>query len=303
MSDCLVTKLKGVVNDDNIGHMGDIHIPFSKSVTGNAATNFTTNAEKPFSVVVVGDGNILDSGGQSLGKTHTYAGGVAANIYLDENVNEVILRAGYGITSVSCTADIYKTTGTLLITDIAKQRKITVLSVRGRTGLTIRGALSDLSALTAIKELAVMDQDNVTGDLSDVKFAKSLVSLVLSNCPNIGGDISALSELNLLTTINIGYSTAFYGDLSALSPSVRYISSTRGGVFTWVKGRDTSSPIPRMIDVNLGSYVDAALINLAQCVNTETTRSISLIGTRTSASDAAVATLQSMGWTVTVTEA
>lgn len=303
MSDCLVTKLKGVVNDDSIGHMGDLRIPFVQNPTGTVNTNFTFIAKTGFTVLVEGAGNLLDSEGQSLGKAHSYAAS-GEKIYVDQDVSEVIVRAGYGLTQVSASgATVNKSTGKISLKSLAKYRSLEYISFRYPMGLTADGKLSDLKPLTGLRELTLTDVSTVTGDLSDLKFAKNVVTLAFAGCANIGGDVASLSDFKNLVTLTINYASTYYGDLSAIGPAVKYIASEKRNVFTWIKGRDASYPIPRMINVNLGSYVDAALINLSQCFNTDTTRSISLYGTRTSASDAAVAKLQSMGWTVTVTEA
>ena len=51
----------------------------------------------------------------------------------------------------------------------------------------------------------------------------------------------------------------------------------------------------------MGNYIDAMLINQAKCqASTSSNKTISVNGTRTSASDAAIQTLQSKGYTVSV---
>lgn len=76
--------------------------------------------------------------------------------------------------------------------------------------------------------------------------------------------------------------------------------------FTW-SSRSTSAPIMMLQDVKMGEYIDAMLINQAQCVYDSDNyssqpwhRTIEVTGTRTSASDEAVNTLKNYGIIVKV---
>lgn len=115
---------------------------------------------------------------------------------------------------------------------------------------------------------------DVYGDISNIT---SDVENIFLSGTNIGGELSGLTSENCL----------FYNN----------------GQFTWKNTRPSSKKIlPLIGTTNLGDDVDAMLINQANCV-VGTNKTISVLGNRTSASDAAVATLQQKGYTVSVTPA
>ena len=96
------------------------------------------------------------------------------------------------------------------------------------------------------------------------------------------------------------------GDLSKMPKSFLYMSATIGMQdLTWATNRPSDAKIISMNYINLGSYVDAMLINQAKCTAVDSTdldfgfqKIISVYGTRTSASDEAVQILKEKGYTV-----
>ena len=92
------------------------------------------------------------------------------------------------------------------------------------------------------------------------------------------------------------------GDLAILPDVCNEVATyfDKGSVFTW-STRPSSAYIIALGGAPLPSNVDKMLQDQAQCkVGTPTKKVISVIGTRTSASDAAVATLQQKGYTVSI---
>ncbi len=133
-----------------------------------------------------------------------------------------------------------------------------------------------------------------------------LEALVGGTFKNLEGDISKLSSLKRLNFIWLP-TAKVNGDLATL-PAHFYFISTEGDVsFTWGTRPPTSSIIaisgaPRI------DNVDKMLKDQAQCVSAAPSgnvqhKIISVKGTRTSASDAALSTLQGKGYTVSVTPA
>lgn len=168
----------------------------------------------------------------------------------------------------------------------------------------IQGSISSLQKLTALTSL-VLNGTNVSGNISVLKNLTALQGLVVDN---ISGDISNLKGLNNLSAIKSSNST-LNGDLATLPPNVTFLSLNKcTTTFTWGE-RPSSSKIVAMEGNVVISNVDKMLQNQAQCQAAITSSSntwektIACIGTRTSASDAAVQTLQSKGYTVSVTPA
>ena len=98
------------------------------------------------------------------------------------------------------------------------------------------------------------------------------------------------------------------GDLATLPANCRFASLDRNMKFTWGT-RPTSSKITAIEDSPTISNIDKMLQDQAACqasINSDDLpyyKAITATGTRTSASDAAVQTLQSKGYTISITPA
>jgi hypothetical protein len=129
--------------------------------------------------------------------------------------------------------------------------------------------------------------------------------MLLSNTQiPLTGEISALSTLSKCNTISLQYSK-LTGDLAILPNACCevYLYYNKGSVFTW-STRPSSAYIISLGGASLYSNVDKMLQDQAQCqVGPTANKTISATGTRTSASDAAVTTLQQKGYTVSITPA
>ncbi len=186
----------------------------------------------------------------------------------------------------------------------------------------------DISALAG-KNIGIVSLNStaVVGDISNLKNSSSLSMLHISNSA-ISGDISVLSDKNNLTFLAIGNSALYgdisafrnkpnikelglkklncTGDLAALPDNILFIDNTGGsGKFSW--GTSTRQNILAMLNIKTDD-VDKILIAMANMeakfISTDSWyHTISLIGSRTSASNTAVQTLQSKGYTVSITPA
>lgn len=116
---------------------------------------------------------------------------------------------------------------------------------------------------------------------------------------NLVGELSGLISKDGIAKIAItsDYVTGSV-DISKSAKSLNYLYSGNN-TFTWETERNSDSFIITLPYANMGNYIDAMLINQAKCkASTESTKKINVAGTRTSASDAAIQTLQSKGYTV-----
>ena len=189
--------------------------------------------------------------------------------------------------------------------------------------------MKNLTALTTLN----LDNTQVSGDISNLKNLTKLTTLSLANT-QVSGDISNLKNLTALTTLslnskeigltgNIGElhtlakctemyleGNKFTGDLATLPSVCYYISlgNDKGSVLTWGT-RPSSANIISMIGTATITDIDNMLINQAQCQvgfskNDPTwKKTIQIAGTRTSASNEAVSTLQQKGYTVSIAHA
>lgn len=99
-----------------------------------------------------------------------------------------------------------------------------------------------------------------------------------------------------------------FGDLAVMHPNLCYIDCGSGVGYTW-SSRPSSSKIIAIPNKATMGNIDKMLQDQAQCqvgfTSSDNTsyKTITVAGTRTSASDAAVAALQSKGYTVSIAKA
>lgn len=166
----------------------------------------------------------------------------------------------------------------------------------------VSGNLSSLSGLTGLTSVLLLGT-SVSGNISSLQSLTSLQNTTLVNCT---GNISSLTGLSSLKSASFTNST-MTGDLSKL-PGTCYFAGFIGNTnteLTWTGRSSTSNIIAITGNAHL-SDVDQMLIDQAQCVYAApitggSYTTISVVGTRTSASDDAVETLQGKGFTISIT--
>ena len=160
----------------------------------------------------------------------------------------------------------------------------------------ITGDLSDLGGkITNL--LSLNNCSNITGDLSDLG-GKITSTLNLNNCSNITGDLSDL-DCKIEGYINLNNCSNITGDLSDLGGKIA--STLNLYNCTNITGVYSGTKYPKTVSVSKTSItsadMDANLINFAASgVKSGTFTATGM--KRTAASDDAVATLVTNGWTV-----
>lgn len=173
------------------------------------------------------------------------------------------------------------------------------LDIHNGNGIT--GDLSDVSSMTGLTFLYFSGQ-KITGDLSSISGLVNATNISLGSC-ECEGNVSNLADMpNLIFFSCAGENNAMTGNLAALPDSLAMFTAGSNSEFVWSGTRSSSAKIISMRGVRLGEYVDAMLNNQANCVATAT-KEMRVYGERTSASDSAVATLNSKGYTVFVNDA
>ena len=210
--------------------------------------------------------------------------------------------------------------------DISVLGKLTGLTGIYLTNTQVTGDISVLGKLTGLTGI-YLSNTQVTGDISVLGKLTGLTGIYLSNT-QVTGDISVLGTLTRLTDIpDISYTkvtgdisvyrntkvnqirlvgTSVYGDLSVLPNNVLWVQGRNTGTFTWtgIKNRTNILALEMCKCNNIDALLNDMATLEAKFVGEQIWyKTISLIGTRTSASDAAVQTLQSKGYTVSITPA
>ena len=193
--------------------------------------------------------------------------------------------------------------------DISALKNLTALTTLSLNKTQVSGDISALKNLTALTSLGLL-RTQVSGDISALKNLTALTSLgLLSTTSVLTGDIGVLNKITKLTNVNISNSK-LAGDLALIPPLCKFASfqNSKGSKFSWSQ-RSESSKILAIEGSPFISDIDKMLVNQAQCQSDITSsdaiwyKTISCSGARTSASDAAVQTLQSKGYTVSITPA
>ena len=171
------------------------------------------------------------------------------------------------------------------------------------------GDIGNITETNKIKQLDISNT-SIYGNISGFSNIISLVKLSASNLRTpLVGNIDSLNALNYLEEISLQYSS-LSGDLAQLPSTCRFASfnNSINTNFTW-GNRDSSAKIIAIEGKVAINNIDKLLQDQAKCQigfkdkDSIWYKTISLYGTRTSASDAAVQTLQSKGYTVSITPA
>ena len=291
MGKCLVTKLNGTVNNSSILRLGEMRFKVSKvdaPTEGTQLLGLFVNA--PSKVEIIGDGYFTDK---------TLQENKGKSLSIDSTTNGIF---------VSSTSDV----------EVALLGKYAITRINsyynGQPNDTIYNKnksfnIDDLKYSTALTTLSLSNAQ-ISGDIANLKNLTALTTLSLYNTQTpLTGNIDELSVLSKCTEMSFKYSK-LTGNLAILPSVCRFVSFFRdkGSVFTW--GTRSSSAKIIAIEGNATlNNIDKMLQEQAQCqVGFSSSdnvwyKTISVTGNRTSASDTAVQTLQSKGYTVSITPA
>ena len=307
MGNCLVTKLKGTVQNSNLLRVGEMRLCVNRidnpsSETQRINLNFTEDVK----LEIIGDGyftnNTLVS---NLGKSLIAKANVETLVYFSNGDFEIAILNKYALTKIDTSTN--KKTA---IKDIADLKYSSGLKYLATNRVENVGYFSDIKSLTNLGYLNVSNA-NINGNLSDLKSFTHLGYLIIGNTSNkITGNVSSLKDMTSLNTLAIQNSDVI-GDLATLPSSCRSAAfdyHDTNAVFDW-SSRPASSNIIAIRGNPKLNNIDKMLKDQANCVVGFTSaddasyKKIEVSGTRTSASDAALATLQQKGYTVTITPA
>lgn len=347
--DCLVTKLKGSVDDNSLPFLGEAIIEYE---TGIKSVRLNPIAGETVPVRIIGDGNFTNStGGTNLGKEILLNNVEGGNLlYLSDSVTKIGIRNRDKLLSLTMTEKVLSPLSVLsYMTELTyvyfygygdanaikgSLPKITVnwsfgdktmmntetlvrifpnlggLITNGRVGY-IDGALSNITNKYSYMSSLNISNSKIVGNVSDFASMPRIKDIGIYGCKSIIGNIDTLSTIATLTRLSIGNSSVTGGDASKLPPLVDQIKTEQlNVVFSWKTTRPSSAYIIATNGTNFGDDLDAFLINQANCTANHASHTgdaayatIHANGTRTSASNSAIATLRGKGYTVTVPNA
>lgn len=290
MKNCLVTKLKGTVNNSNIPKIGELMIGIK--VTG--ADRFISLESEIGQVVTIrGDSYFMSSSNENSGNT-LGIGSTTMNTYVADKKGTMSFPNKYVIKKIQ--GNVFEDTD---LSELAFNNKLQIL-----VSNAFCGDIKHLSNKTDFVEINLANKA-LFGDIASIKSCTKLSKIWLSGSA-VYGDISNLSAISTLEQLSID-DAKLTGDISLLPSELLYFrNSNKESLFTWNTERKGDSSIIGLYKINLGNDVDKMLINQAKCTVKELNgnptyfRNISVFGSRTSASDAAIETLQAKGYTISV---
>ncbi len=306
MSKCLVTKLSGSSSNTALLKVGEMRIKFDKvSVPTLGTQGFGLSVNKPVTLQIIGDGYFTDDS-FSENKGNTLILNPTDNHFVvSENTSEVAILDKYSLIRMRLDLDNFVNSAYY-----GNNRHLSIEDIKYSTGLIyvhlstaqVTGDISSLKNLTQLTDLHLANTQ-VTGDISSLKNLTRLTILSFSYT-KVTGDIGSLKNLTQVKNLYF-INCVLTGDLATLPANCKYMVSGGDSVFTW-STRPSSSNIVAISGSFKVINLDKMLQDLAQCKVGFTEndaigyKNIVVKGTRTSASDAAVSTLQSKGYTVTI---
>lgn len=307
MGNCLVTKLKGTVQNSDLLRVGELRICVHKidnpsSETQRINLNFTEDVK----LEIIGDGYFTNNTlVNNLGKSLAVKANTETLVYVSNGDFEIAILNKYALTKINT-----RTNKKTAIKDIADLKYSSSLNHLAINSVENVGYFSDIKPLTSLYYLSLSNA-NIKGSLSDLESLTNLGYIIVGDTSNkLTGNVSSLKAMTKLDTLAI-INSYVIGDLATLPSTCRSAAfdyHDTNAVFDW-SSRPASSKIIAIRGNPKLNNIDKMLQDQANCVVGFTSaddasyKKIEVSGTRTSASDAALATLQKKGYTVTITPA
>ena len=306
MNKCLVTKLNGSSNNSELLRLGEMRMKILKVSNPTSLTQgFAISVNKPVVLKIVDNGYFTDRTlTVNKGKTITLNIGFNDVWVSNDNV-EIAILDKYSITELSLypsqTSVSYIRNKYFNLSDLKYSTALTSLNL---SNSQITGDIVNLKNLTSLTSLN-LEYSQVNGDIVNLKNLTALIIFRISNT-NVTGDIVNLNNLTRIGKELILKGLNISGNIGNLSNQFLFVSNQNGrGNFTWTTSSRTNILAMENIACdNIDKLLqDMSKMNANFAGEAAYYKTIGLIGTRTSASDAAVQTLQSKGYTVSITPA
>ena len=330
MEKCLITKLNGSVQNDSLLRIGEFCIKVSKVESPTAdSQKFSVRNNKDTHLRIIGNGYFTNETlSENKGKVMDIAANTETLVYYSNGDYEIVVSEKYSLGSFGYSLSTYwKDFKGKLSFDIESLKYSPNITNLMLSNTQVTGDIAVLGKLTGL-QILFLSNTQITGDISVLGKLTGLVHLNLSNT-QVTGDIAVFGKLTGLTDIPSVLNTkvtgdisvykntktnqlqfkgtSVYGDLSVLPNNVLWVQGNiNTGTFTWtgIKNRTNILALEKCKCNNIDAFLnDMATLEAKFIGEYIWYKTISLIGTRTSASDAAVQTLQSKGYTVSITPA
>lgn len=306
MAKCLVTKLNGSVDNNELLRIGEMRIKVESVESPTKDTQgFGVAFAEPTTVEIVGDGYFTDNTlTENKGKSMVVSS--LQGVIVSQATTVAIINK-YKLLSLHVfipSGNPYGENKVLNLEDLKYSTPLTSLNL---SRMQVSGDIANLKSLTSLTVL-YLRFTQVSGDIANLKNLTALTSLDISST-KVSGDIANIyfAIRGTTKTFNIAYCDNLSGDLASIPNNILFLNSSEGNSkFTWTKGSSRTNILAcaKLHCTNIDDMLNDMANMTASFAGQEVYyKTIGLIGTRTSASDAAVQTLQSKGYTVSVTPA
>ena len=329
MGKCLITKLNGSVQNDSLLRIGEFCIEVSKVESPTAdSQKFSVLNTKDSQLRIIGDGYFTNGTlSENKGKVMDIAANTETLVYYSNGDYEIVVSEKYSLSSIGIfLSTSWKAFNGKLSFDIESLKYSPNIIRLLLSNTQVTGDIAVFGKLTGLQTV-FLSNTQVTGDIAVLGKLTGLQNVLLNNT-QVTGDIAVLGKLTGLTDIpNVSgtkvtgdisiykntkasqlqfQGTSVYGDLSVLPNNVLWVQGRNTGTFTWtgIKNRTNILALEQCKCNNIDAFLNDMATLEAKFVGEQIWyKTISLIGTRTAASDEAVQTLQSKGYTVSITPA
>lgn len=322
MGKCLVTKLSGVSSNNDLLHIGELRIGVNKKSALSENRSIDFQFSKPTTANILGDGYFTDKTyTENKGKETAFVeqpGTDHTLVYLSDGAYNVSVKDKYSMKTLLVNIPCALTLEDLMYSKELERLHLSSDNVIGnidslqnmknlyQLSLNSNNISGSFESIKALGKLAFLNF-NCPNVNADVTFFKDLTELVSCIITNATGDISSLGNLSKMEYFALKNSS-LTGDLSVIKGKYAEFSGNASS-FSWTNRTSDNKILAIAGFPYLGNNVDKMLQDQANCVkgfsDSDDTKfkTITVKGTKTSASDAAVQTLQSKGYTVSITPA
>ena len=325
----MITKLNGSVQNDSLLRIGEFCIEVSKVESPTAdSQKFSVLNTKDSQLRIIGDGYFTNETlSENKGKVMDIAANTETLVYHSNGDYEIVVSEKYSLSNIGIflstswkefkgklSFDIESLkyspnisrlflSNTQVTGDIAVFGKLAGIQILFLSNTQVTGDIAVLGKLTGLRQIELAFTQ-VTGDIAVFGKLTSLTEIPNVTGTKVTGDISVYKNTKSKQLQFEG--TSVYGDLSVLPNNVLWVQGRNTGTFTWtgIKNRTNILALEKCKCNNIDAFLNDMATLEAKFVGEQIWyKTISLFGTRTSASDAAVETLQSKGYTVSITPA
>ena len=197
MGNCLVTKLKDVVDNSNLTKLGELFFDISSNVSTNTVKLYcpASVSERP-QIRVVGDGTIrIKSDSTDTWEESTKNATLTLEWYTIEfsaGVYRVFISNKYNLYITGAWGNLENKYGLYLNTSELKYT--TILNYTHMRNIYLTGNLNELKFSPSVTEFNVCATD-ISGDIKDfVSLLPNLVRILVTSCANVGGSIEEFAQ-------------------------------------------------------------------------------------------------------------